>query len=82
MKNNRRNFLKLAGMAGAGMIVETAQSQDIKPFHKTGDQTFNMHGFGAPRVDLVRIGFIGVATRGSGQQVTGDLSIAFATDFH
>lgn len=66
MKNNRRNFLKLAGMAGAGMIVETAQSQNIKPFHKTGDQTFNMHGYAAPKIDLVRIGFIGVGSRGSG----------------
>ncbi|HEY9489534.1 MAG TPA: Gfo/Idh/MocA family oxidoreductase [Chryseosolibacter sp.] len=66
MKNNRRNFLKLAGMAGAGMIVETAQSQNIKPFHKTSNQTFNMHGYGAPKIDLVRIGFIGVGSRGSG----------------
>lgn len=66
MKNNRRDFLKLAGMAGAGMVVGTGQAKNALPFKKTYHQRFNMHGYAAPKLDTVRIGFIGVGSRGSG----------------
>lgn len=67
MKNDRRNFLKLAGMAGAGMMVETGRAEGMKPFHMPHqNQTFNMHGYAAPKIDNVRVGFIGVGSRGSG----------------
>ncbi|HEU5145689.1 MAG TPA: Gfo/Idh/MocA family oxidoreductase, partial [Chryseosolibacter sp.] len=66
MKNNRRNFLKLAGMAGAGMIVTPGQAQQARPATRSPQQTFNMHGYAAPKIDSVRIGFIGVGSRGSG----------------
>ena len=66
MKKNRRNFLRLAGMAGAGMMVNSGQSQNPNPFKKTHDQTFNMHGYAAPKLDTVRVGLIGIGSRGSG----------------
>ena len=43
MKNDRRNFLKLAGLAGAGMIVNSAESKDLNRCKRTQDQKFNMH---------------------------------------
>lgn len=66
MKNNRRDFIKLAGMAGAGMIIGTGEAKNREPFPDRHYQKFNMHGFAAPQLDRVRIGFIGVGSRGSG----------------
>jgi predicted dehydrogenase len=77
MSSNRREFLKLAGLtglglAGAGMmnacsasrkaILDQVQAQA----RKTHRQQFNMSGFAAPRMDTVRIGFIGLGMRGPG----------------
>lgn len=58
--------MKLAGMAGAGMIVTPGQAQQARPATRSPQQTFNMHGYAAPKIDSVRIGFIGVGSRGSG----------------
>lgn len=66
MKNNRRDFLKLAGMAGAGMMVGTVQAKDRALLFKPHYQRFNMHGYAAPKLETVRVGFIGVGSRGSG----------------
>ncbi|NYI50831.1 Gfo/Idh/MocA family protein [Macellibacteroides fermentans] len=80
MSINRRNFLKLAGLAGAGWIGNTAPIQGIEPgkSHPGGKlphikkaaeakhpHRFNMSGYCAPAIDTVRIGFIGVGNRGS-----------------
>jgi glycosyl hydrolase family 109/GFO/IDH/MocA oxidoreductase family protein len=80
MKKNRRQFLKLNGLVGLGLVT----SNVIKAFSPAGDdskksnielsgnltqkphvQKFNMSGFAAPKLDVVRIGFIGVGHRGS-----------------
>ena len=66
MKNDRRNFLKLAGLAGAGMMVNTAESKNPNRFERTQVQKFNMHGYAAPKLGTVRIGLIGIGLRGSG----------------
>lgn len=66
MKINRKNFLKLAGLAGAGMIAKTGRAGKNDPFSNTHIQKFNMHGYAAPKLETVRIGFIGVGSRGSG----------------
>ena len=66
MKINRKIFLKLAGMAGAGMIVKTGQAGKSDPFQNSHVQKFNMQGYAAPKLNTVRIGFIGVGSRGSG----------------
>ncbi|MDB5002600.1 MAG: oxidoreductase domain protein [Mucilaginibacter sp.] len=75
MENKRRNFLKLTGLAGFGVFG----SGILKGFAKdmpgkaestselTGyKQQFNMSGYAAPKLDTVRIGFIGLGQRGPG----------------
>jgi predicted dehydrogenase len=75
MNNNRRNFLKMSGLAGLGMIgagfsgaIDT-NSEKIpdarkKQLGKSHNQQFNMSGFAAPKLETVRIGFIGLGNRG------------------
>ncbi len=70
MKNNRRNFLKLTGLAsvsiaGAGITHGSiARSSDLKPFATGYAQLFNMSGYAAPKMETVRVGFIGLGNRG------------------
>jgi len=66
MKINRKNFLKMAGLAGAGLITKTSRAGKNHPFQTSHVQKFNMHLYAAPKLDKVRIGFIGVGSRGSG----------------
>ncbi len=72
MKDNRRNFLKLTGLAGVGLaggIVKgfakethnDAVSNDNNKFDSPG---FNMSGYAAPKLETVRTGFIGLGQRG------------------
>jgi hypothetical protein len=80
MKNNRRDFLKLTGLAGlsvagAGMInsCSTANKSEsgavvdavLGQVNKSHSQGFNMSGYAAPRIDTVRIGVIGLGNRGA-----------------
>lgn len=82
MKTNRRGFLKLAGLAGAGIVTgctstsgnRETNSQDVvvstldhirKEAGKAYKQLFNMSGYCAPKLDVVRLGFLGVGNRGS-----------------
>lgn len=67
MKRNRRDFLKLSGLTGVGitasthlssMVLNSNQDQDTRKKH------FNMCGYAAPKLDTVRIGFIGLGNRG------------------
>jgi predicted dehydrogenase len=72
MKTNRRNFLKHSGLAGIG-LVGTGILQAYTP-DKTGldqvdnrrSQKFNMSGYSAPKIETVRIGYIGLGSRGPG----------------
>jgi hypothetical protein len=79
MKTNRRNFLKhtsLAGigLVGAGIIPSYASGKDNindkslanGEQKTTHTQKFNMCGYPAPKIDTVRIGFIGLGSRGPG----------------
>ncbi len=78
MKNNRRDFLKLAGIAGIGLTgasilpgyARGTESSDLNQVReqamKNHVQQFNMSGYGAPKLDTVRIGFIGTGNRGTG----------------
>jgi len=66
MNLNRKNFLKFAGLATAGMLTKPLQADKNSPFYNNHIQQFNMHGYGAPRLDKVRICFIGLGSRGSG----------------
>jgi hypothetical protein len=74
MEKNRRGFIKLAGIAGAGIFTgcsRQVESTDNKyaanPFPQTYSQRFNMSGYAAPKLETVRIGFIGIGNRGSSQ---------------
>ncbi len=79
MKNNRRNFLKLSGLTGIGLVganilqaripstekntvsnLDHIREQALKP----RNQKFNMCGYTAPKLDTVRVGFIGLGNRG------------------
>ena len=79
MKTNRRKFLKHSGLAGIGLIGSSiipayssgkdnyndgsGQDRIISTAHT---QKFNMSGYSAPKIDTVRIGFIGLGNRGPG----------------
>ncbi len=69
MKNNRRDFLKISGITGIGLIgaascVQANQSENMSA--RVPEQKFNMAGYAAPKLDVVRIGIVGLGNRGSG----------------
>ncbi len=73
MKSNRRNFLKLSGLTGISIagskIASALTSQAVnKPaeFNLKPGPHFNMSGYAAPKLEKVRIGFIGLGNRGPG----------------
>ena len=72
---NRRDFLKLLGLAGASLTAgqvsvsatdagQTDKGADSSPRRPTGAKY--MGGFAAPKIETVRWGIIGVGARGSG----------------
>src|SRR5690606_5629124 len=73
MSNNRRDFLKISGLAGMGLvgagISGFSQPQLDEVLHQSKrqrKQRFNMSGYAAPKIDVVRIGFVGLGSRGPG----------------
>lgn len=79
MKSNRRNFIKMAGLAGlsipAANVLYSQSLEEDKNFNdlpkrneesrKNHKQRFNMSGYAAPKISTVRIGIIGTGNRGS-----------------
>jgi predicted dehydrogenase len=72
--NNRRDFLKQVTL-GSGVLAmglnscaPTDKTEDKSAVETTqsGSQIFNMCGFAAPKIDKVRVGLIGLGSRGSG----------------
>jgi hypothetical protein len=73
MKDNRRNFLKLTSLTGLGLAGGA-----LTGFAKEADKSladldsadaffadrFNMSGYAAPKMETVRVGFIGLGMRG------------------
>ncbi|GGZ41117.1 alpha-N-acetylgalactosaminidase [Echinicola pacifica] len=73
MSNNRRDFLKLSGLAGMGLVGSGLTGFNQKELDKVlvqskrgHEQRFNMSGYSAPKLDVVRAGFIGLGMRGPG----------------
>jgi hypothetical protein len=81
MKRNRRDFFRFTGLAGLGLagnsVIKalTPAGYNTKKTNadpsgifteKTHVQKFNMSGYAAPKLDVVRIGLIGVGARGIG----------------
>ena len=78
MKTRRREFLKMAGLAGLSLSAANtlyAQNREkekefnnlpgqIEDFQKTHKQRFNMSGYAAPAIENVRVGIIGLGNRG------------------
>ncbi|MEO6001130.1 MAG: Gfo/Idh/MocA family oxidoreductase, partial [Chitinophagaceae bacterium] len=71
MKNKRREFLKFAGLTGLtaasglkGLAAEAGTPSTGRAPAKEYSQQFNMCGYAAPKLDVVRIGFIGLGNRG------------------
>ena len=67
----RRDFLKITGLVSAGIfsdLINPVVGSSAVPAHRTperqGTEGFNMSGFAAPKLDTVRIGFIGLGNRG------------------
>lgn len=79
MKTNRRNFIRTAAVAGAGTFAAASaascsrnrEPEEIMPEIRKAvlaghTQGFNMSGYGAPPLEKVRVGFIGLGMRGPG----------------
>ena len=78
MTTNRRNFLKTATFAGAGAMAggliqgcapkqpESNLAGILDAVKRTHTQKFNMSGYAAPALPVVRVGVIGLGDRGSG----------------
>ncbi len=78
MKSSRRDFLKHATVAGAGAFAggllsgcaprepESNLSSIIEAVRRPHTGKFNMSGYAAPALPVVRVGFIGVGDRGGG----------------
>lgn len=78
MKTNRRDFLKAASFAGAGAVAgglmpgydpkepKSKLNSILESVKKTHTRRFNMSGYDAPPLPVVRVGFIGLGDRGSG----------------
>lgn len=69
MKNDRRKFLKIAGLGGIGLVsISMAGHTDaltpIRQYASTSHKNFNMHGYAAPKLPTVRVGIIGIGGRG------------------
>ena len=70
---DRKEFLRvsgLAGVAGAGLLAgcsaQGAARQEDQASRPAGGQRTNMNGYAAPALDVVRVGVIGLGSRGSG----------------
>ncbi len=78
MSTNRRDFLKISslagiGLAGAGLAGgcttaahQTKLANTAQQAQRKHTQRFNMSGYAAPKLNKVRIGFVGLGMRGPG----------------
>ncbi len=70
MTSTRRDFLKKATLSGAGIVgagmMSCSRASGSDPFPQKQGQTFNMSGYAAPGLDVVRIGIVGLGNRGTG----------------
>ena len=63
----KRDFIKLVGLGVTGSTLpQEATAAEPPPLQFPPTQTFNMCGYGAPKINTVRIGYIGLGNRGMG----------------
>ncbi|MUH34575.1 gfo/Idh/MocA family oxidoreductase [Zobellia amurskyensis] len=73
MENKRRKFMKMSSVGALGLVGANvfsapsieSKSSNLKLFG-TSEASFNMSGYSAPKLNEVRIGFIGLGMRGPG----------------
>ena len=69
---NRRDFLKAAGVAAAASVAAgCAQTSNSSTAFVPTQKGKSVIGLIAPKMDVVRVGFIGVGQRGYGQRGYG-----------
>src|SRR6187399_928459 len=61
---DRRRFLKYTGLVAGSLATGGVQGFASPGAGQPGPQLFNMCGYAAPKLDTVRIGFIGLGNRG------------------
>ena len=70
MKQKRREFLKASSLAGLGIAglgtIDSNGNDYNNTYQAIRSQVFNMCGYAAPKLEIVRIGFIGLGNRGPG----------------
>lgn len=77
MSTNRRSFLRNIALGGGALATgiptisvlasdEIAESVNIPELQRVAPANNNMCGFAAPKLEKVRIGFIGLGMRGPG----------------
>lgn len=72
MTTKRREFLKISGLTSLGLISSgflscaNSKPENTLKGRSNHTQVFNMSGYAAPKIDTVRIGFIGLGMRGPG----------------
>ncbi len=74
MKSTRRDFLVNTGLTATGLIAAstlrgaTAAAPTPAPTSgpRSPNQSFNMCGYAAPRIEKIRVGIVGIGSRGGG----------------
>ncbi|MGI6074359.1 MAG: Gfo/Idh/MocA family protein [Fermentimonas sp.] len=70
MKQDRRSFIKNIAMGTAGLgfapniLANVSVENSVNVSNHVGEPLFNMCGYSAPKIDTVRVAFIGVGLRG------------------
>ncbi|CAN5369002.1 Gfo/Idh/MocA family oxidoreductase [soil metagenome] len=74
--NKRRDFIKQTSLSGLGLVVSgmmqayASTTEELDRIKEQADrkqvQKFNMCGYAAPKLDVVRIGVVGIGNRGYG----------------
>lgn len=66
MKLNRRHFLKTAGLSAAGLLTSQLPLSSAVAVPQMPSTGQSVMGLVTPKMEVVRVGFIGVGQRGSG----------------
>lgn len=74
MKTSRRDFLVSTGLSAVGLMAANTMRGASAPAAASkggaalgsGPQKFNMCGYGAPKLERIRVGMVGIGSRGSG----------------
>ncbi len=82
MNSNRRKFLRnvtvgagtlLTGIDALANVTKDEADKSLSASYEKEQQRFNMCGYAAPKLNVVRIGVIGLGMRGSGAVEEGSV---------